>query len=81
MLLQISIYTGYFQHFPSWVIPLIFILEKSKANVSSQKIFFDNLAHKKGFHPINQPHRWYDITKDDVLSCKVRVVLTVTTTF
>jgi hypothetical protein len=31
-----------------------------------RKYFFDKLAFYKGFHPSDEPHRWYDITKADV---------------
>lgn len=45
--------------------------EKWQGNISNQREFVDALAKRKGFHPIAEHHRWYDITKEDFTDEKV----------
>lgn len=53
---------SYFIHIDMW-----------RGNVSKQREFFDTLAAQYKFDPIEEPHKWLDITKQDVLNVKVCV--------
>lgn len=44
---------------------------KWKGNEVGQKEFFEDLAKEKGFHPLDEPHKWVDITADDIVARKV----------
>lgn len=35
------------------------------------KKILDELAIKQNFRPTEAPHKWYEVTRDDILSCKV----------
>lgn len=37
----------------------------------SVRELLDELAKSKGFHPTEEPHRWYDITYEDTLQVEV----------
>jgi hypothetical protein len=39
---------------------------------SHRKELFDQVAHRAGFDPTGQDHRWHDVTRKDVLSYPVR---------
>lgn len=44
---------------------------KWKDSKDMQRKFFDDLAHSRGFHPTEEPSKWYSISLSDVLSKKV----------
>lgn len=46
-------------------------LETWKNNPKAQRLFFDKLAHTKGFDPVHESHRWYSVSKQDIEALKV----------
>lgn len=53
------------------LILISFISEWGKTKEESHRIFFDELAASKGFHPTQEPYGWYDVTYNDVLHREV----------
>lgn len=46
-------------------------LGKWRGNPALQRKFFRELAASKGFDPVRDVHRWYSITREDVISKEV----------
>lgn len=44
-------------------------------NPQQQKIFFDQVAFDRCFHPTNEPYKWKDVNAQDVHGYKVTVLL------
>lgn len=46
---------------------------ENHTRVSKKKLvaFFNSLAHEKGFHPLAECERWYDVKSPDLHSYRV----------
>jgi len=41
---------------------------KWKGNLHKQGEFFENIAHQKGFHPVKEAHRWFNVPLREIIS-------------
>lgn len=54
----------------TYFLSILFLLKFIAIEPTRLRDFFDKLAIKKGFSP-TEPEKWYNITRDDILSCEV----------